>query len=71
MKSESSLNLSHVGLKTRSQAQMSLCLYYRAPDKHGLDKLNFLSKISQELQKLGASNLVCNAEMMKMMNYIV
>ena len=23
--------------------------YYRAPDKHGLEKLNFPSKISQEL----------------------
>ena len=26
-----------------------LSLYYRAPDKHGLDKLNFSSKISQKL----------------------
>ena len=50
MKSRTSSNLGHVGLKTRSQAQMSLfSLYYRAPDKHGLDKLNFSSKISQEL----------------------
>ena len=50
MKSRTSSNLGHVGLKTRSQAQMSLVsLYYSAPDKHGLDKLNFSSKIFQEL----------------------
>ena len=45
MKSWTSSNLGHVQLKTRSQGKMSLfSLYYRAPDKHGLDKLNFCQR---------------------------